>query len=61
MLNLAQRFQAIEHDVGTLNILLMSSNKTLAWWNSNLRFNIIGTEIGTLILGLILQSPSAPC
>lgn len=61
MPNLAQRFQTIEHDVGTLNINLMSSNKTLAWWNSNLRFNIIGTKIGTLNLGVIPQSQSAPC
>lgn len=61
MLNLAQRFQTIENNVGTLNANLMSSNKIVAWSNSNLRFNIIGMEIGTLNLGVDPQSLSAPC
>lgn len=60
MLNLAQRFQTIEH-VGTLNTNLMSSNKIVAWLNSNQRFNVIEKEIGTLNLGVDPQSLSAPC
>lgn len=60
MLNLAQRFLTIEH-VGTLNTNLMSSNKIVAWLNSNQRFNIIEKEIGTLNLGVDPQSLSAPC